>query len=76
MTPDTSRPGAQVTYTVVVANDGPNDATGVVAFDPFMPAATIISSRRTVGTFDPITRVWDIGALPAGASGTLTAWSR
>ncbi|MGC5223377.1 DUF7507 domain-containing protein [Micromonospora sp. DT81.3] len=70
--PSTSRPGDQVTYTLVVANSGPNDATGVVAFDPIMPAATIVSTSTTVGTFDPVTRVWTIGALADGASGTLT----
>lgn len=73
VTPDTSRPGGQVTYTVVVANNGPNDATGVVAFDPFMPSATIVSVSTTVGTFDEATRVWHIGDLANGASGTLTA---
>ncbi|WP_166644434.1 DUF11 domain-containing protein [Microbacterium sp. BK668] len=70
--PTTSRPGEQVTYTVVVENDGPNGATGVYAFDPFMPAATIVGSSVTTGTFDEETRVWDIGALSSGASATLT----
>ena len=42
--PQISRPGSNVTYTVVVANNGPNDATGVVAFDPLLPAAVIVSA--------------------------------
>lgn len=70
--PSTARPGDQVTYTVVVTNNGPNDATGVVAYDPFMPAAEIVDFSATTGTFDPVTRVWDIGALDAQDSGTLT----
>lgn len=70
--PDTARPGEQVTYRVVVANNGPNDATGVYAFDPFMPAAVLVSADPSIGSFDPDTRIWDIGALPGGESGTLT----
>ncbi|QIG39214.1 DUF11 domain-containing protein [Microbacterium sp. 4R-513] len=70
--PAIARPGDHVTYTVVVANDGPNDATGVIAFDPFMPAAVIIDSSVTAGTFDEGTREWTIGDLAAGADATLT----
>lgn len=72
VSPAVSRPGANVTYTVTVTNNGPNDATGVVAFDPLMPAAVIVSVDATVGTFDPVTRRWDIGTLAVGDSAVLT----
>ncbi|MFH1845143.1 MAG: FlgD immunoglobulin-like domain containing protein, partial [bacterium] len=62
--------GEEVTFTVQVTNDGPNDATGVVVFDPLPDGLTLTDSvhdPRT--TFNDST--WTIGDLYADQTLTL-----
>ena len=60
-------------YEITVTNNGPNDATGVTAYDPSIIQAQITSVDVPPGTtFDLATRVWTIGDLANGASLTLT----
>ena len=51
-----------VTFTVIVRNDGPDDATGVSLSD-FLPAGLIWVSDDSSGTYDPVTGLWTIGNL-------------
>jgi len=69
---NTPSPGSQITYTVVVRNNGPTAATGVEVNEN-MPAAglTYVSSTASIGSYDPATRKWTIGTLAAGQSATL-----
>ena len=59
-----------VTFTVIVRNDGPDDATGV-SLDDLLPAGLSWVSDDSSGAYDPVTGVWTIGGLADGASATL-----
>ncbi len=60
-TPD---PGDQVTFTLTLTNDGPDQATGVSVTDVLDPAAfTFVSST---GTYLPATGVWSVGTVDVG----------
>ena len=62
--------GEDLTYTLVVTNDGPSDATGVVVTDP-IPAGTSFVSADNGGTEAAGTVTWNLGALADGASTTV-----
>ena len=59
-----------VTFTVIVRNDGPDDATGV-SLDDLLPAGLVWVSDDSSGAYDHTTGVWTIGGLADGASATL-----
>lgn len=63
--------GNQVVFTIVATNNGPDDATGVAVTDMLPEGYTYISSTATVGSMDPSTGIWTIGALDNGVSGVL-----
>jgi uncharacterized repeat protein (TIGR01451 family) len=64
--------GATVTFTVVVANAGPDSATGVQLLDALPTGLTYQSHTATPGTWDSGTGAWNLGALAAGDSATLS----
>jgi uncharacterized repeat protein (TIGR01451 family) len=64
--------GDHVTFTIIAANNGPSDATGVRINDLLPAGYTYISSSSSIGSFDGITGVWNIGSLTNGVSTTLT----
>lgn len=70
--PAVAKLGDIVTYTVTVANNGPNDTTDVIAVDPVKQPAEILSVTASQGTFDAVQREWTVGDLDAGQSETLT----
>lgn len=47
VSPTTAHPGGQVTYTLVVRNDGPGEATAVRLTDPGPPAGVFFQEART-----------------------------
>jgi len=61
--------GAQVNYTLTVANAGPDPASEVVVRDD--GPASLVAATPSVGAFNPITRVWTVGELAKGAKATL-----
>lgn len=63
--------GATVLFTVSVRNAGPDAADGVQVFDDLAPGLTFVAATPGAGTFDPSTRLWNIGTLPSGATATL-----
>ncbi len=65
--PATVRVGDTTTFTVLVRNEGPQDATGVVVEDR-LPDGLSYVSHSGDGSFDPATFIWTIGDLAAGAS--------
>jgi large repetitive protein len=73
-TVDNSTPvvGTNVTFTVVVHNDGPSDATGVLAYDLLPPGLVYVSHTTSTGIYIPITGLWTIGNIPNGGSRSLT----
>lgn len=73
-TPDPVAVGGTLTYTIVVANAGPDPATGVTVTDNLPAAATFISASSTAGTCTRAgtTVTCAIGTLANGASATVT----
>jgi uncharacterized repeat protein (TIGR01451 family) len=63
--------GANVTYTFVIHNLGPNTATGVTVTDPFPGGLVFVSSAPSQGTYNPARGIWTVGTLASGASATL-----
>ncbi len=66
--------GTDLTYTLVVANDGPSDAVNVVVTDPLPPGVGFVSATPTQGTCNETrgTVTCDLGDLADGASATVT----
>jgi uncharacterized repeat protein (TIGR01451 family)/fimbrial isopeptide formation D2 family protein len=62
--------GSEVTYTLVLTNNGPDNATGVVVRDQ-LPVGLTYDSHQG-GAYDPTTGGWSVGSLGAGQSATLT----
>jgi uncharacterized repeat protein (TIGR01451 family) len=63
--------GGQVTYTVVVRNNGPSRATGIVVTDALDPMLAFASAVASAGTYDAGTGAWVVGALTATQQATL-----
>ena len=64
--------GTNVTFTVVVHNDGPSNATGVLAYDLLPPGLVYVSHTTSTGIYIPITGLWTVGNIPSGGSRSLT----
>ena len=71
----TPEEGSQITYTIVVTNDGPADATSVVVTDALPPGVEYVSDNGgTTGSVDRSsapTIVWNVGDLADDATATL-----
>jgi uncharacterized repeat protein (TIGR01451 family) len=65
-------PGDTVTYTLVLTNKGPNDATNVGLSDVLPGTLALVSATSTSGVFATTTGFWTIGNLVNNASTTLT----
>jgi uncharacterized repeat protein (TIGR01451 family) len=68
-TPDV---GQDVTFTVVVSNDGAADATGVAVRDILPTGLAFVGAVATQGTYDSGSGLWQVGTVAAAASQTLT----
>ena len=64
--------GEVVTFTVVVNNQGPSTATGVVVTDQLPSGYTFTGFSTTQGTYNSATGVWTVGTIASGLSETLT----
>ena len=60
----------QVVYTVTVTNDGADTGTGLMVTDQ-LPSGLTYVSDDSGGAYDPLTGIWDVGTLAAGASSNL-----
>ncbi len=71
--PANPAPGTNVTYTLVVTNNGPQPATGVVVTDDLPDGMAFVSANTTQGTCtgtDPVQ--CNVGILGVGQSATIT----
>lgn len=61
-----------VTFTLTVTNDGPSNATGVVA-ESLLPAGYMVfNTNPSAGAYDQNTGIWSIGNVNVGSSQSLT----
>ncbi|WP_428229029.1 gliding motility-associated C-terminal domain-containing protein [Flavobacterium sp.] len=68
---------SNVVFTLVVKNNGPNNATGVKVTDMLASGYTYVSSSAAAGTnYDSATGLWTIGNLANAASVTLTVTAK
>lgn len=73
MTVNQPRPlvGREVTFTLTLANAGPNTATGVAVRSPLPTGLTFVSANPSVGTYSSATGLWTLPSLAANANATL-----
>jgi uncharacterized repeat protein (TIGR01451 family) len=64
--------GDEVTFTIMVTNNGPDATTGVIITDLLPTGLTYVSSTVTQGTFTPGTGDWSSLSIADGGSATLT----
>lgn len=62
----------QLTYTITVYNDGPNDASGVEITDLLPSGIDYLSYTATQGSYSSSTGVWSVGNVSSGGSHSLT----
>lgn len=71
--PPAVQPGANITWTLTVTNEGTTPSTGVTVSDPLPPATTFVSATPTQGSCTGTTTITcTLGLLPAGATATIT----
>ena len=61
-----------LTYLVTLANNGPNDGTGIVVTDQLPGGVTYVEDLVSQGSYDSVTGAWQVGDLAAGESATLS----
>ena len=64
--------GDNFTYTIELANAGPNNAEGVVVFDELPGHVSYVTHTATLGTYSAGTGEWYIGTVNVGEPQTLT----
>ncbi len=62
--------GDDVAYTLLLTNNGPDDATGVEVIDVLLPGVRYAFNNGD-GAYDSVTGVWRVGTLAVGASAAL-----
>ena len=71
--PDPVTVGNNLTYTITVANNGPANATGVVATDTLPPGIVLVSATPSQGTCNGVSTVnCNLGTIDASDSATIT----
>ncbi len=68
----TANVGDTVTYTLILTNNGPVNATGVVVTDILHSGLNFVSASSTSGTYATSTGIWTVGNLNNSATTTLT----
>ena len=68
--------GSQVTFTITASNNGYSTAQGVQVVESMPNGYSYLSHTVTGGTYNPTTKIWDIGSLPVGTTYTLRLRTR
>ena len=64
--------GDEVTYTIVVHNNGPSDATDVKVLEKLSNNVALIKATASYGNYDETENIWYVGKLSNNSSETLT----
>jgi uncharacterized repeat protein (TIGR01451 family) len=68
--------GDTITFTVTLADLGPDAASNVTVHDLLPIGLTLLSFNASRGTYTPGTGTWDVGAIDPSAAQTLTLTAR
>uniref|UniRef100_UPI000EF6049D T9SS type B sorting domain-containing protein n=1 Tax=Mesonia aquimarina TaxID=1504967 RepID=UPI000EF6049D len=63
--------GSQITFEIVIENNGPQDATGVIVNDLLPSGYTFVLANYTTGNYSNATGDWTIGIIASGTIETL-----
>ena len=63
--------GGTATFTVTLANAGPNDASGITLTDLLPAGLSYTNSTPSQGSYVPATGLWTVGSVANGATATL-----
>jgi len=63
--------GEEITFQIVVNNDGPDTATGVEVIDLLPSGFDFILQAATSGLYNETTGIWNVGTVQSGDSQTL-----
>jgi uncharacterized repeat protein (TIGR01451 family) len=63
--------GQQVVFQVALDNLGPANATGIIVGDRLPPGLSFAGAMPSQGTYNPVSGIWNVGALAAGSAATL-----
>ena len=72
MNDPTPNVGDTISYTVTLADNGPNDATNVILQDLLPAGLTFVASIPSQGTYDPASGIWTVGGVANRSSAVLT----
>lgn len=64
-------PGETITYTIILGNAGPDDATGISVIDVLPSGITYKSSWSSSGTYSEMSGIWAVGSIANARSDTL-----
>ncbi len=68
--------GDVVTFTITLANAGPDTAPGVAVSDPLPVGLSYVASIPSRGSYDDTAGTWTVGSMAAGDTATLTIDAR
>jgi len=66
--------GSEITFEIIVFNDGPQDASGVEVSDLLPSGYDFILYSSTSGIYDDTTGLWNVGTVLSGESQTLLVY--
>ncbi|MFA5667606.1 MAG: DUF2341 domain-containing protein [Balneolaceae bacterium] len=61
-----------VTFTINVKNNGPEEATEVTINETLPSGITLVEATTNYGSYNQLTKLWDVGTLANNATATLT----
>jgi uncharacterized repeat protein (TIGR01451 family) len=61
-----------IAFTIILTNNGPNNATGVILTDVFPAGLVFTGAVPSQGTYTNSTGIWNVGSLAASNTATLT----
>jgi uncharacterized repeat protein (TIGR01451 family) len=63
--------GDFISYTIIIANAGPSNATGVTVQESLPAGVVLVSANPSEGSYDSGTGVWAVGTVAMGSPETL-----